>query len=221
METNKLNIYQKLMLVTNEIGLVAKNLSVPAGNNRTYKAVSERDILDAIKPIETKYGILSFPIDREIIKEEILVTEKTYNGSTSKSNSFFVRVRAGYRFVNVDNPSEFIDFKWSYGDGIDNSDKALGKAMTYCDKYSLMKFYKISTGDDPDQEVSPVVEKVAVDENKKAEVERLLMETNVNKDDFFKFFKVKNLDEMTNKKLDDAIIALNRKVEQKNEVAGN
>ena len=29
------------------------------------------------------------------------------------------------------------------------------KAMTYADKYALMKAYKISTGDDPDKEASP------------------------------------------------------------------
>lgn len=220
METKQLNIYQKLMLVTNEIGLVAKNLNVSTGNNRSYKAVGERDVLDAIKPIETKYGICSFPIDREIIKEEILSTKKTYNGTVVEGNQFFVRIKAGYRFVNVDNPSEFIDFHWSYGDGIDNSDKALGKAMTYCDKYSLMKFYKISTGDDSDQEEAPVVKEV-IDENKRAEVERLMMETSVDKGEFFKFFKVSNLNEMTNKKLDDALIALNRKLGDKNELAGN
>lgn len=219
MERKEINIYEKLMLVTNEIGKVAKNLSVPTGS-RNYKAVSESDVLEAIKPIEAKYGIASFPIDREIIKEEMLITERTYNGTTTKSNSFFVRVRAGYRFVNVDKPTEFIDFKWSYGDGIDNSDKALGKAMTYCDKYALMKFYKITTGDDPDQDVAPVVKEV-IDEEKKAEVERLLMVTKVVQSDFFNFFKVKGLNEMNNKQLDDAIIALNRKLGEANEATGN
>ena len=29
-------------------------------------------------------------------------------------------------------------------------DKAPGKAMTYADKYALLKAYKIQTGDDPD-----------------------------------------------------------------------
>ena len=43
----------------------------------------------------------------------------------------------------------------AYGDGVDTYDKAPGKAMTYADKYALMKAYKISTGDDPDQEASP------------------------------------------------------------------
>ena len=58
-----------------------------------------------------------------------------------------MRIEITYRFINIDNPSEFIDIK-SYGDGLDTGDKAPGKAMTYGDKYALMKAYKISTGDD-------------------------------------------------------------------------
>ena len=37
-------------------------------------------------------------------------------------------------------------------------DKAPGKAMTYADKYALMKAYKMVTGDDPDQNASDDLE---------------------------------------------------------------
>ena len=50
----------------------------------------------------------------------------------------------------METPADFIDIV-SYGDGVDPQDKAPGKAMTYADKYALMKAYKIITGDDPDQ----------------------------------------------------------------------
>ena len=42
----------------------------------------------------------------------------------------------------------------TFAEGIDAQDKGSGKAMTYGDKYALMKAYKISTGDDPDQTAS-------------------------------------------------------------------
>jgi ERF superfamily. len=64
-----------------------------------------------------------------------------------------MRLEITYRFVNIDKPEEYIDIK-TYGDGLDTGDKAPGKAMTYGDKYALMKGYKISTGDDPDKEAS-------------------------------------------------------------------
>ena len=64
-----------------------------------------------------------------------------------------MRVETVYRFVNTEKPDEFVDIT-TYGDGIDQGDKAPGKAMTYGDKYALLKAYKIITGDDPDQNMS-------------------------------------------------------------------
>ena len=104
-----------------------------------------------------------------------------------------LRLEITYRFINMDNPSEYVDIK-TYGDGIDTGDKAPGKAMTYGDKYALMKAYKISTGDDPDKEASPeqgyvkteskatpkqveILEKVYVGETR----EKLLKANNVEK----------------------------------------
>lgn len=144
-----MNIYQKMSAVTAELQTVAKNLTVSTGKNNTYKAVSERDIIDAVKPIEVKHGIYSFPCDRQVIESQILESE--YNGN--KKTTFFSRIRVTYRFVNVDKPDEFIDMV-TFAEGIDAQDKGSGKAMTYADKYALMKAYKISTGDDPDQNAS-------------------------------------------------------------------
>lgn len=149
-----LNIYEKMSLITDEIGVVLKNLKVQVNKTSSYKAVSERDVLDKVKPIEKKYRVYSYPYDREIIDKDTLVKESEYNGNITKTNTLFMRLQTIYRFVNIDNPSEFIDID-TYGDGLDTGDKASGKAMTYADKYALMKAYKISTGDDPDQDPSP------------------------------------------------------------------
>lgn len=153
-EIKKLNIYEKLILITDEIGVIEKKLNVQVNKNASYKAVSERDVLDNVKPLEKKYRIYSYPIKREVIDRDTLVKETEYNGTTTKTNTLFMRIETTYRFVNIDNPSEYIDTT-VYGDGIDTGDKAPGKAMTYADKYALMKAYKLSTGDDPDKEPSP------------------------------------------------------------------
>ena len=91
---------------------------------------------------------------REIVDRAILETEKEYNGNVTKGNQIFLRIETTYKFVNIENPEESIEIT-TYGDGIDTQDKAPGKAMTYADKYALLKAYKIITGDDPDQEHSP------------------------------------------------------------------
>lgn len=149
-----LNIYEKLSLITKEMAVVEKNLEVKVNQTSGYKAVSERDILDNVKPLEEKYRVYSYPIDRKIIDSDVLVKESEYNGKVTKTNQLYMRLEITYRFVNIDKPEEFIDIK-SYGDGIDTGDKSPGKAMTYGDKYALMKCYKISTGDDPDKDASP------------------------------------------------------------------
>lgn len=155
-EAKDMNIYQKLYCITAEMQTVAKNLEIATRTDkngkvtRSYKAVSERDILDSVKPLEAKYRVKSYPHERLIIDSGFL-ENSDYNGNVKKS--FYLRVQVTYRFVNIDNPSEYVETV-AYGDGIDTGDKATGKAMTYADKYALMKMYQISTGDDPDQQAS-------------------------------------------------------------------
>jgi hypothetical protein len=152
MADEKMNIFQKMSAATSEISRVAKNLNVGFGKS-SYKAVGEADVLAAVKPIEEKYGIYSYPVSREIIESGVLESVSEYNGEKTTKKQFQMRLSTVYRFVNVDNPAEYIDIT-TYGDGVDSQDKAPGKAMTYADKYALLKAYKIMTGDDPDQNAS-------------------------------------------------------------------
>lgn len=147
-----MNIFEKMLNITNEIGNVNKNLTVGEGANK-YKAVGEADILKAVKELEMKYKVYSYPYNRQIVDRDILKTRKEYKGQITESNKTFMRLEVVYRFVNIEKPDEYIDIT-TYGDGIDSCDKAPGKAMTYSDKYALLKAYKIITGDDPDQEPS-------------------------------------------------------------------
>ena len=149
-EVKSMNIYEKMLAVTSELKTVGKNLKVQVTQKSSYNAVSEKDILDEVKPLEEKYGIYSYPAERKIVSEDVITTKTDYG----EKNSFFMRVETKYRFVNVSSPEDYIDII-AYGDGIDTGDKAPGKAVTYSDKYALMKAYKISTGDDPDKEASP------------------------------------------------------------------
>lgn len=148
-----MNIYEKLSAITSEMKTVAKNLEVNLGANK-YKAVGELDVLKPVKELEEKHKVYSYPIERKIVSEEVLTKEQEYNGKITRTNQMLMRLEVKYRFVNMEKPDEFVDMI-SYGDGLDTGDKAPGKAMTYADKYALMKAYKIGTGDDPDQEPSP------------------------------------------------------------------
>ena len=148
-----MNIYQKMAAITAELQTVAKNLMVETGKGKGYKAVSERDIIDAVKPLEEKHGVYSYPCDRVVLESQTLESENNYNGNVTIKTTFFTRIKTTYRFVNIEDPEDYIETV-TFAEGIDSQDKGSGKAMTYGDKYALMKAYKISTGDDPDQTAS-------------------------------------------------------------------
>ena len=143
------NIYKKMSAITAELTAVAKNLNVGIGQS-AYKAVGEADVLAAVKPLEEKHGVYSYPYSRKIVDSDLVTTTTEYKGKVTEKTNRYLRIETVYRFVNIDNPEEYIDIT-TYGDGIDSQDKAVGKAMTYSDKYALLKAYKIITGEDPDQ----------------------------------------------------------------------
>ena len=143
------NIYKKMSAITAELTAVAKNLNVGIGKT-AYKAVGEADVLAAVKPLEEKHGVYSYPYSRKIVEADLVTTTSEYQGKVTEKTNRYLRIETVYRFVNIDNPEEYIDIT-TYGDGIDPQDKAVGKAMTYSDKYALLKAYKIITGEDPDQ----------------------------------------------------------------------
>lgn len=182
--SNELNIYQRLLKITEELKTVEKNLNVQVSSKNSYKAVSERDVLDAVKPLEAKYGVYSYAYDRKIIENgELTSTKKDFQtGEVREQKQLYMRLEVTYRFVNVDNPQEYIEIK-TYGDGIDTGDKATGKAMTYADKYALLKAYKISTGEDPDQEASDELKSYKDEKDEKASPKQLAVISKYYKDD--------------------------------------
>lgn len=195
------NIYERLLLISTELQTVAKNLEVSMGKNGKYKAVGEADVLRAVKPLELKHRVYSYPIEREIIESGTLES-LDYNGNVKKQ--LFERIRVVYRFINIDKPEEFIDIT-SYGDGIDSGDKSVGKAMTYADKYALLKAYKMVTGDDPDQEASNDLKSAST---QKAPLSQTLLDEceklQINLENVAKYLK-KSINELTNSDLTKCI----------------
>lgn len=215
---NELNIFQKMLKATEKINTVAKNLKVDISKTMSYKAVSESDILEAVKPIETEFGIYSYPFERNVIETEVLETVKEYNGQRTESKQLFMRLEVKYRFVNVDKPDEYVDIT-TYGDGVDSQDKAPGKAMTYADKYALMKAYKIQTGEDPDKEPSGDLKGVEKTKITKATPKQIEILAKVYKDDnlakLLSANGITKLEDLSVQKASELIKKLGEKKEEK------
>lgn len=202
------NIYCRMSKITADISRVAKNLEVGYGKSK-YKAVGEADVLASVKPLEAQYGVYSYPVSREIIDSGVLTT-KGYDGN--EKNQMYMRIKTVYRFLCIDNPESYLDIE-SFADGVDSQDKACGKAMTYADKYALMKAYKIITGDDPDQNMSEELKakkRMQTAYPPRAEMEKFVAENydEANLTKILNYYKVNSLGEL---KLEELIVAYNKK----------
>ena len=147
-EFKGLNIYEKMARISAEC-VVIRKIQPSDLETGLYRAVSSGDVLKAVAPLEAKYGIYSFPLDRQrqttYMEREVEMPE----GAPTRKASFMVdEITTTYRFINTDNPEEFLDMV-SYGTGIDNGEMGIGKAMTYAEKYALLKAYKIRIEDIP------------------------------------------------------------------------
>ena len=204
-----MNIYEKMAEITAAINTVAKNLQVDTGKGKGYKAVSEADVLAAVKPIEKQFGVYSYPLEREIVESGELVTQTQYG----ERKSLFLRVRTVYRFVNIEKPEEHIDIV-TYGDGVDSQDKAPGKAMTYGDKYALLKAYKIQTDDDPDAHasdelVSQSIAKQKIGTDKIAAITARANSIGLPLEAILNQYRLKSIGELTEEQFFDCVQRLN------------
>ena len=157
LEIRQMNVFQKIHAVSSEIGRVAMSLNVDTGNNKSYKAISINDVVDALIPLIEKYRLAIVPGDKTIIQSDQITTTTKFG----EKQQFFVRVAAKYLIVNIDNPADSV-ITGGYGDGIDPGDKATGKAITYARKYALIDAFNLSKGDDPDEKASEEYQKIQV-----------------------------------------------------------
>lgn len=148
-DIKNMSVYEKVMMVSSEIGKVQMTLNVDTGKGGSYKAISINDVVDSLIPLVNKYRLAVIPGEKEIIQQEQITTTTKYG----EKQQFYVRVKASYVIVNVDKPEEWFT-TCGYGDGIDSGDKATGKAITYARKYALIDAFNLSKGDDPDKDAS-------------------------------------------------------------------
>jgi len=135
-----MNIYQKLLEV--QKALVYLKLD---GKGHGYDFAKGSTLLEAARPKMDEVGLLLF---QEVVDyEEREVVYKTKYGDKQQT---FVHIKVKFTWVNVDKPEEKIEH-FSVADGFNDWDKAIGSAMTYCERYYFLKTFHIPTDkDDPD-----------------------------------------------------------------------
>ena len=137
MSTEKLNLYQKLALIQSEVKGLGKD---KAGNN--YKYVTGSKVLEAIKPIMIKHGIL--------LKQEVTSIENVRQDYALKSGSakseILSKVMMRFTWIDVDSGEK--DENLFGANGQNDWEKGLGSALTYAERYFLLKYFHINTDED-------------------------------------------------------------------------
>lgn len=141
--------------------LVPDLLKAENGNN--FRAVSESAILDVINPILIEH---EWFYEIRVKKSDLQIREAF--GSKGKKLQFIATIEVAVVFHNCLFPEEMVGTE-SVGMGIDDNDKAMGKAYTYAVKYALLKLFRLRFGDDSDFEASKPLHIEPPKEEKKEE----------------------------------------------------
>ena len=134
--------------VNSDKRLVPDLMKSENGNN--FRAISESAILDVIDPVLKEAGWFY----TVTIKKSDLQIKEAY-GSKGKKLQFIATVEIALDFETFGIPVGVgAVHTESVGMGIDDNDKAMGKAYTYAVKYALLKLFRLRYGDDPDAKAS-------------------------------------------------------------------
>lgn len=199
--TEELNLYQKIADVKANIDGFTKDTK---GYNFTY--VSGSQILHRIRTKMIEHNLLLVPST----SNEKWTTHTYKNKKGNEVIDFVVEMDLIYKWINADKPEEKLEINYhAYGQQSDIS-QAHGTALTYAERYFLMKFFNIPTDeDDADakekqdkySKVDPKIKELLEDEINDFinEVERN------NKTEEFKgkisFLQNMNIDELSNEKI--------------------
>lgn len=145
MAEKQLTLLQKLLKVKESVEFLKK--SNQSGQGIKYDFVSSSQVLMSLRSKMNEFGILLIP---NIKESKVMSYDKTAKSGNENKN-FFTEIIMTMTWINVDDPSEQIICDW-YGQGLDSDgEKGVGKALTYAEKYFLLKFFNIPTDkDDPD-----------------------------------------------------------------------
>ena len=147
------NIYKKLL----ELQKAVKGLGKDAKGNG-YEYVSGSKLLSYVRPQMDKLGL--------ILKQEIISIEnhrEDYQTRNGAKADMFTSIKM--RFTWVDTETGEVDVNEFFANGLNGWDKGLGSALTYGERYFLLKYFHIATDED---DVNAIVRDDEADANNTA-----------------------------------------------------
>ena len=177
----KLNLYQKLHKIQSQILGLGKDKA-----SNSYKYVTGSKVLEHIKPLMNDFGlilkqeILSIDNERQDYATSLQQNQETkiWNGKPKSE----ILTKVMMRFTWIDTESDEKDENLFGANGQNDWEKGLGSALTYAERYFLLKYFHIATDEDdidnPERKEEELRIQKEAEEAQKKETERL---TEINK----------------------------------------
>lgn len=141
-----LNVYQKI----NEVKKVVKAFTKDAetSGKGAYSYTSGSQILALIKEKMEEVGLLFLPVGTEHRNYQTFEYKNSYGDTKT---DFLVDGKLIYEWINIDEPSDRQRVEFEYYGQQNDLSKAFGSALTYSERYLLLKSFGAPTDeDDPD-----------------------------------------------------------------------
>lgn len=136
-----MNIYQKLHKIQSQVLGLGKDKS-----SNSYKYVTGSKVLEHIKPLMNEYGL--------ILKQEVLSIDnerQDYKVGINTPNEKVkseILTKCMMRFTWIDTETGEKDENLFGANGQNDWEKGLGSALTYAERYFLLKYFHIATDED-------------------------------------------------------------------------
>jgi hypothetical protein len=132
----KYNLYQKLLHIQTKINGLGKDKTT-----YQYKYVTGDKVLGEIKPLMNQLGL--------ILKQEVISIENTRQDySTAKGSKSEILSKVMMQFTWIDCATGEKDVNSFGANGQNDWEKGLGSALTYAERYFLLKYFHIATDED-------------------------------------------------------------------------
>lgn len=141
----KLTLMQKLLAI--QAGLRAFKKDKKAYN---YEYVTGDKLLAEIRPRMDELGLLLLPNLKEFTREPITyqsyVTDRNGNGKVVEKMEILASVLVDFTWVDTESGETYTQ-SWA-GSGMNAFDKGFGSALTYAERYFLLKTFHLATDRD-------------------------------------------------------------------------
>lgn len=137
---NNMSVYKKLHQVQAATRSLAANTEGQTGAAK-YNYVSGSKLLGVIRPLMDSLGLI---LTQEVV--EINNQPITYSTRNGEKTEMFTTAHIRFTWVDTEDGSSIVnDF---FANGMNAWDKGLGSALTYAERYYLMKTFHIATDED-------------------------------------------------------------------------